>query len=93
MAAVASAKTVRYLMPNIGGMSVLKRQLQISVVVNKLLYMALVWSQREFSYRVNREVITRTQNLATLKISRGYRMVSSMVYLLLAELPPGDLLS
>lgn len=48
-----------------------------SVVANKLLYVAPVWSQRGLSFRINREAITRPQWLVALRISRCYRTVSS----------------
>lgn len=53
-AAVASAKAVGRLMPNIDGPAATKRRLISSVVTSRFLYTAPVWSERTSRYGINR---------------------------------------
>lgn len=92
-AAVGAVKAIGWLMLNIGGPFEAKRKLLISVVSNKLLYAAPIWASRAAKYNINRASLTRALRVAAIKVARCYRTVSADAALMLAGIPPGDLLA
>lgn len=92
-AAVKAAKAVGRLMPNTGGPSWAKRRLLASVVSNRLLYAALVWSIQATKYDANRVALLRDQRIVAIRIARCYRTVSAAAAFILADTPPGNLLA
>lgn len=82
--AVASARALARIMPNVGGPSATKRKLLASVITSKILYAAPVWAPRAVKFRVNKEALARAQRVAALRITRCYRTVSTAAATLLA---------
>lgn len=64
-----------------------------SVVHSKLLYAAPIWSTIGTKTAKNRYAMTRTQRLIALRVIRAYRTVSDQAALMLARIPPADLLA
>lgn len=91
--ATNTAKAIGRLMPNVGGPSMAKRSLLASVVISKLLYAAPVWATRSVPFESNRKTLNRALRLAAMRITRCYRTVSTAAALVLAGIPPGDLLA
>lgn len=89
--AIKAPKVIGRLMPNVGGPSVTKRRLLTGVVMNILLYAALIWAPTGLEYRVNRYALDKALRLKELRIIRGYRTISVEAFLFLAGIPPGDL--
>lgn len=81
------------LMPNVGGPSQAKRALLMSVTHSRLLYAATTWADRATKFGVNLGAIARAQRTAALRVVRAYRTVSTDAALLIAGIPPGDLLA
>ena len=80
------------LMPNIGEPRKAKRRLVASVVHSKLLYAAPVWT----SALNNRAILKRlfsAQRGVVMRIVSAYRTVSTSAVLVLASVPPIDLLA
>lgn len=92
-AADRAARAVGQFMPNVGGPSSPKRRLLTSVVNNRLLYVVPNWTSRALTFEVNRTFLVKAQRVATIRVSRCCQMVSVTAALLLAEVPPGDLLA
>jgi hypothetical protein len=91
--ATVSATALAKLMPNINGPEKWKRRLLASVVESKLLYVAPIWSAAvSASGRTTRGLI-RPQRAIALRVIRAYRTVSDDAGLLLAYMPPADLLA
>lgn len=93
MMAMETAKALSRLMPNIGGPSQNKRSLLSSVVLSKVLYAAPVWAEVATKTAKNREIMTRSLRPTLLRIIRAYRTVSTEGALVLAGIPPVDLLA
>lgn len=70
-----------------------KRLLLTLVVTSRLLYAASVWADRVINYAVNIHNMSRPLRLAAIRAIRCYRTVSTALALVLAGLPPGDLLA
>lgn len=87
---VRPAKAIGRLMPIVAGPSVGKRRLLVSVVANKLLYVAQVSA---LVFRVNCKVLDRAERFAALRITHCYLMVSMKAAFFLAEIPPEDMLA
>lgn len=88
------AAALSRLMPNIGGSAQWKRRLLASVVESQLLYAAPVWripSVTEVA-RTRAILIRPQRTAATLRVIRSYRTVSDEAALVLACMPPVDLL-
>ncbi|CAI6371311.1 unnamed protein product [Macrosiphum euphorbiae] len=83
-AAVALAR----LMPNVGGPSQGKRSLLMSVVHSRLLYGAVIWSERVLETQKSSNLLLQAQRVAALRVARCYRTVSDMATLVLARMPP-----
>ena len=80
------------LMPNIGGTREAKRRLVTSVVHSKLLYAAPVWANALQNHAIQRKLFSG-QRLVALRIISAYRTVSASTVLVLASVPPIDLLA
>uniref|UniRef100_A0A2S2NKA7 Retrovirus-related Pol polyprotein from type-1 retrotransposable element R1 n=2 Tax=Schizaphis graminum TaxID=13262 RepID=A0A2S2NKA7_SCHGA len=79
-------------MPNIGGSAQWKRRLLASVVESQLLYAAPVWIPSVTEVARTRAILIRPQRTAALWVIRSYRTVSDEAALVLACMPPVDLL-
>jgi len=88
-----SAAALARIMPNVNGPSQSKRRLLASVVESQLLYAAPVWCDTVAVSARTRGVLVRPQRAAALRVTRAYRTVSDEAALVLAEMPPADLLS
>ena len=80
------------LMPNIGGPRETKRRLVVSVVNLKLLYAAPVWTSALNNYAIQKKLFS-AQRGVVLRIVSAYRTVSTSAVLVLASVPPIDLLA
>jgi len=90
--ATRSAAALSRLMPNIGGSAQWKRRLLASVVESQLLYAAPVWIPSVSEVARTRAILIRPQRTAALRVIRSYRTVSDEAALVLACMPPVDLL-
>ena len=94
---IATAKAIQCgaaltrLMPNIGGPREAKRRLVASVVNSKLLYAALVWKSALTNHAIQKKPFL-AQRGVVLRIVSAYRTVSTSAVLVLASVPPIDLL-
>jgi len=88
-----SAAALARIMPNINGPSQSKRRLLATVVESQLLYAAPVWCDTVAATVRTRGMLVRPQRAAALRVTREYRTVSDEAALVLAEMPPADLLS
>ena len=79
-------------MPNIGGPREVKRRLVASVVHSRLLYATPVWAKALQSHAIQRRLFS-AQRLVALRIVSAYRTVSTSAVLVLASVPPIDLLA
>ena len=95
---IASAKSIQCgaaltrLMPNIGGPREAKRRLLAIVVNTKLLYGAPVWTSALNNHAIQKKLFS-AQRGVVLRIASAYRTVSTSAVLLLASVPPIDLLA
>lgn len=89
----AAAKAIGRLMPNVGGPSVTKRRLLATVVSSRLLYAEPVWASNVARFKINVVELGKAQRQAVLRITQCYWTVSTAAVLLLAEIPPADLLA
>lgn len=87
-----SAAAIARLMPNINGPDQSKRRLLASVTESQLLYAAPVWCKTVAASARTKVNLTRPQRAAALRVIRAYRTVSDEAALLLAAMPPVDLL-
>ena len=78
-------------MPNIGGPREAKTRLAASVVHSKLLYAAPVWANALQNHAIQRLFVAL--KLIALQIVLSYRTVSTSTVLVLASVPPIDLLA
>lgn len=93
MATIDTARAIGRLMPNAGGPLEAKRSLLASVGAKNWLYAALIWSSQALTFGVNRAVLIKVQRVAVIRISRCYYTVSAVAVLLLARIPPSNLLA
>lgn len=91
--AVALARVIDRLIPNIGGPSVVKRRHLATVVSSRLLYAAPMWVTRAFKYKVNGAVLNSALRQTALRAMRSYRTVPTAAAFFLAEMPPTDLVA
>lgn len=91
--AKAAATALGRLMPNVGGPSQSKRQLLMSVVHSRLLYGAQVWAEAISGVGRPKGLLLQAQRVAALRVARCYRSVSDEAALLLARMPPANLLA
>ena len=81
------------LMPNVGGPKEPRRRLYAGVATSVMLYGSPVWgSMVPYATRAVKEML-RVQRRAALRVSMSYRTVSHDAALLIAGLPPIDLLA
>ena len=95
---ISTAKAIQYgaaltrLMPNIDGPREAKRRLVSSVVNSKLLYAAPVWASFLNNHTIEKKLFS-AQRGVVLRIVSAYRNVSTSAVLVLASVPPIDLLA
>ena len=94
---IATAKAIQCgpaltrLMPNIGDPRKAKRRLVASVVNSKLLYADPVWTSALNNYAIQKKLFS-AQRGVVLRIVSACRTVSTSAVLVLASVPPKDLL-
>lgn len=91
--ATASTKAIGRFFPNVGGPSMTKRLLLASMVQARLLYAVPVWAERVVKFKTDMTMMNRSLRLAAIRVSRCYRTVFMPAALLLASLPPANLLA
>ena len=79
-------------MPNIGGPREAKRRLVASVVNSKLLYAAPIWTSALNIHAILKKLFL-AQRGVVMRIISAYRNVSTSAVLVLANVPPIDLLA
>ena len=95
---IATAKAIQCgaaltrLMPNIGGPREAKRRLVASVVNSKLLYGAPIWTSALNNHAILKKLFS-AQRGVVMRIISAYRTVSTSAVLVLASVPPIDLLA
>ena len=95
---IATAKAIQCgaaltrLMPNIGGPREAKRRLVASVVNSKLLYAAPIWTSALNNHAILKKLFS-AQRGVVMRIVSAYRTVSTSAVLVLASVPPIDLLA
>ena len=95
---IASAKAIQCgaaltrPMPNIGGPREAKRRLVASVVNAKLLYAAPIWTSALNNHAILKKLFS-TQRRVVMRIVSEYRTGSTSAVLVLASVPPIDLLA
>lgn len=87
------ARAVARLMPNTGGPSLTKRKMLMTVAASRLLYAAPVWASGPTMTGRMSGVLARINRLASLRVIRAYRTVSSDAAAFLASSIPLDLLA
>lgn len=90
--AAVVATQIAKLMPNIGGPKSKRRKLLSSTVHSVMLYAAPVWAS-SLNIERTRLKMARVQRICALRVISGYRTVSEDAALVLAGLPPVDLLA
>ena len=91
--ALASATALSRVMPNIKGPGQWKRRLLGSVVESQLLYAAPVWADTVAASARSVRLLVRPQRAIALRVIRAYRTVSDEAALVLAYMPPANLLA
>ena len=95
---IATAKAIQCgaaltrLMPNISGPREAKRRLVASVVNSKLLYAAPIWTSALNNHAIQKKLFSAQRGMV-LRIFSAYRTVSTCAVLVLASVPPIDLLA
>lgn len=89
--AIESGGNISRLMPNVGGPREAKRRVLASVFHSKLLYAAPVWAAVTSNYSLEGKLASAQRGVA-LRIISAYRTVSTSAILVLASVPPIDLL-
>ena len=93
---IATAKAIQCganltrLMPKIGGPREAKRRLVASVVLSRLLYATPVWENALQNHAIQREL--SSQRSVAMRIVSAYRTVTRSAVLVLASVPPIDIL-
>ena len=90
--AIQCGENLARLMPNIGGPREAKWRLVASVVHSKLLYAAPIWANALQNHASQRKLFSAQRSVA-LRIVSAYRTVSTRAVLVLASVPPKDLLA
>ena len=90
--AIQCGANLARLMPNIGGPREAKRRLVASVVHSKLLYAAPVWANALQNHAIQKRLFS-AQRLVALRVVSAYRTISTSAVLVLASVPPIDLLA
>ena len=79
-------------MPNIGGPREAKRRLVASVVNSKWLYAAPIWTSTLNNHAILKKLFSAHRDVV-MRIVSAYRTVSTSAVLVLASVPPIDLLA
>ena len=79
-------------MPNIGGPREAKSRLVASIVNSKLLYAAPIWTSALNNHAILKRLFS-AQRSVVMRIVSAYRTVSTSAVLVLASVPPIDLLA
>ena len=87
-----AAQRVILLIPSIGAPREAKRRLLASVVNSKLLYVAPIWQSALNNHAILKKLFS-AQRGVVLRIVSAYRTVSTSAVLVLASVPPIDLLA
>ena len=90
--AIQCGAALTRLMPNIGRPREAKRGLVASVVNSKLLYAASIWTSALNNHAILKKLFS-TQRGVVMRIVSAYRTVSMSAVLVLASVPPIDLLA
>ena len=90
--AIQCGATLTRLMPNIGGPREVKRRLVASVVNLKLLYAAPIWTSALDKHAILKKLFS-AQRGVVMRIISAYQTVSMSAVLVLANVPPRDLLA
>lgn len=86
--AETTAVAVARLMPNVGGPSLLKRRMLMTVAVSRVLYAAPVWAGGSVMTDKAKRALDRVNRLASLRLIRAYRSVSGEAAAFLAASAP-----
>ena len=95
---IATAKAIQcgaaltWLIPNIGGPREAKRRLVASAVNSKLFYAAPIWTSALNNHAILKKLFS-AQRGVVMRIISAYRTVSTSAVLVLASVPPIDLLA
>lgn len=84
--------TIRSLMPNLGGPSEHSRRILVSIVHSMILYGASIW-MHAMERENHRRVLISVQRSAAIRVVRAYRTTSTKALLVLARMPPIDMLA
>ena len=90
--AIQCGANLARLMPNIGGPREVERRLVVSVVHSKLLYAAPDWANALYNHAIQRRLFSVQRSVA-LRIVPAYRTICTSAVLVLANVPPIDLLA
>ena len=90
--AIQCGAALTRLMPNIGGSREAKRRLVASMVNSKLLYAASIWTSALNNHAILKELFSALKGVV-MRIVSAYRTVSTSAVLVLAKVPPIDLLA
>ena len=90
--AIQCGAALTRVMPNIGGPREAKRRLVASVVNSKLLYAAPIWTSAFNNYAILKRLFLAQRGVVMRSVS-AYRTVSTSAVLVLASVPPIDLLA
>lgn len=90
--AEASAMSITRLMPNVGGARASRRRVLASVVDSVMLYAAPVWV-RALKQKSGRGILEKVQRRTALRICSAYRTASTEAVVVLAGVPPLELLA
>ena len=90
--AIQCGAALTRLMPNIGGPREAKRRLVASVVNSKLLYAAPIWISALNNHAILKKLFSGQRGVVMRTVS-AYRTVSTSAVLVLASVPPVDLLA
>ena len=90
--AIQCGANLARLLPNIGGPRKAKSRLEASVVHSKLLYAAPIWADALQNHAIRRKLFPAQRSIV-LRIILAYKTVSTSAVLVLASVPPIDLLA
>ena len=90
--AILCGAALTRLMPNIGGPREAKKRLVASVVNSKLLYAAPIWTSALNNHSILKRLFSAQRGVVE-RIVSAYRTVSTIAVLVLASVPPIDLLA
>lgn len=80
------------IMPNLGGPKESTRRMLLAVVNSIVLYGSVIW-QRAMKKQIYRNILTGVQRKTAIRIASAYRTTSTKALLVIARIPPVDLLA